>query len=73
MSRHRRPRPRFKKGNLVRGDTELLLRERGISFDQDDLQVERYGGCIHTILLRGQIIGEYNHVHRKIRIYADEE
>lgn len=73
MTRHRRPRPRFKRGNLVRGDTEILLKERGIDFDPEDLKVERYAGCIHTIILQGQIIGEYNHIHRKIRLYAEEE
>lgn len=57
----------------MRGDTELLLTEKGVAFDPEDLQVERYGGCIYTILLQGQIIGEYNHIHRKLRLYAEEE
>ncbi len=70
----RAARPRFKNGNFVRSHVELLLKEQGVTYDPEDLEIESTNkGNTHGILLRGELIGDYNHIHCKLRLYAEDE
>lgn len=68
----RRPRPKFTKGTTVKDRVEILLQERGIPYSSKSLKVVRFGarGCLYSIVVEDQIVGEYDHLHHEIHLSA---